>query len=71
MRWNAGVLAGLIIGLVWVVAGTVLVVVGRRRRQAATAEGAGGVGIIGVFLLVVGALTLFATLLLSIVPGND
>ncbi|WP_353510476.1 hypothetical protein [Intrasporangium sp.] len=71
MRWNGGVLAGLLIGLVWVAAGAVLVVVGRRRRLRSTAEGAGSVGIIGVFLLVVGALTLFATFLLSVVPGND
>ncbi|HEX6056746.1 MAG TPA: hypothetical protein VFY98_13115 [Intrasporangium sp.] len=71
MRWNGGVLAGLLIGLVWVVAGGVLVIVGRRRRLNSTADGAGSVGIIGVFLLVVGALTLFATLLLSVVPGND
>lgn len=71
MRWNGGVLAGLLIGLVWVAAGAVLVVVGRKRRLRSTAEGAGSVGIIGVFLLVVGALTLFATFLLSVVPGND
>jgi hypothetical protein len=71
MRWNAGILAGLLIGLAWVVAGTVLVGVGRRRRLTSTADGAGGVGIIGVFLFVVGGLTLFATLLLSVVPGND
>ncbi len=71
MRWNGGVLAGLLIGLVWVVAGAVLVVVGGKRRLRSTAEGAGSVGIIGVFLLVVGALTLFATFLLSVVPGND
>lgn len=71
MRWNGGVLAGLLIGLVWVVAGGVLVIVGRRRRLNSTADGAGSVGIIGVFLLVVGALTLFATFLLSVVPGND
>ena len=71
MRWHGGVLAGLLIGLVWVAAGAVLVVVGRKRRLRSTAEGAGSVGIIGVFLLVVGALTLFATFLLSVVPGND
>ena len=71
MRWNAGVLAGLLIGLAWVVAGTLLAVVGRRRRLTSTADGAGGVGIIGIFLVVVGALTLFATLLLAVVPGND
>ncbi len=71
MRWNAGVLAGLLIGLAWVVAGTLLAVLGRRRRLTSTADGAGGVGIIGIFLVVVGALTLFATLLLAVVPGND
>lgn len=71
MRWNTGVLAGLLIGLAWVLAGAALVVIGRRRRQDSTADGVGGVGIIGVFLVVVGALTLFATLLLSVVPGND
>jgi hypothetical protein len=69
MRWDAGVLAGLLIGLVWLVVGTVLVVVGRRRRRASGAEGAGNVGIIGIFLLVVGGLTWFATLLLAVVPG--
>ncbi|MCU1536502.1 MAG: hypothetical protein JWP82_853 [Humibacillus sp.] len=62
LRWNARVLAGLLIGLVWLVVGVVLLVVGRRRR--------GGAGIIGVFLLVVGGLTWFATLLLAIVPGE-
>jgi hypothetical protein len=71
MRWNAGVLAGLLIGLVWLVAGVVLVVVGRRRRPSSTASGAGGVGIIGIFLAVVGALTWFATLLLAVVPGES
>ena len=69
MRWNGGVLAGLLIGLVWVVAGGALVVVGRRRRLNSTADGAGSVGIIGIFLLVVGGLTWFATLLLAVVPG--
>ena len=68
MRWDAGVLAGLLIGLVWVVAGGVLVLVGRRRRHASGAPGAGNVAVIGVFLLVVGALTWFATLLLAVVP---
>ena len=71
MRWNAGVLAGLLIGLVWLVAGIVLVLVGRRRRRSSTAAGAGGVGIIGVFLIVVGLLTWFATLLLAVVPGES
>ncbi|AXG12763.1 hypothetical protein [Intrasporangium calvum] len=71
MRWNAGVLAGLLIGLAWVVAGTLLAVLGRRQRLTSTVDGAGGVGIIGIFLVVVGALTLFATLLLAVVPGND
>ena len=69
MRWDAGVLAGVLIGLVWLVAGTVLVVVGRRRQRASGADGAGNVAIIGIFLLVVGGLTWFATLLLSVVPG--
>ena len=69
MRWNAGVLAGLLIGLVWIVAAVVLVVIGRRRRLSSTDPGAGNVGIIGVFLGVVGALTWFATLLLAVVPG--
>ena len=41
----------------------VLVVVGRRRS--------GGAGIIGIFLLVVGGLTWFATLLLAVVPGES
>ena len=70
MRWDAGVLAGLLIGLVWVIAGAVLVVVGRRRRRASTDAGAGNAGIIGIFLGVVGALTWFATLLLAVVPGD-
>lgn len=69
MRWDAGVLAGVLIGLVWLVAGTVLVVIGRRRRRSSGAEGAGNVAIIGIFLLVVAGLTWFATLLLSVVPG--
>jgi hypothetical protein len=69
MRWDAGVLAGLLIGLVWVAAGGALVVTGRRRRRTSSAPGAGNVAIIGVFLLVVGGLTWFATLLLSVVPG--
>ena len=68
MRWNAGVLAGLLIGLVWVVAGLTLVVVGRRRRRTSRADGAGNVAVIGIFLLVVAALTWFATLLLAVVP---
>ena len=69
MRWNGGVLAGLLIGVAWLVAGGALVVWGRRRRTTSTREGAGGAAVIGIFLLVVGALTLFATLLLSVVPG--
>jgi threonine/homoserine/homoserine lactone efflux protein len=69
MRWNAGVLAGLLIGLVWLVVGLVLVVVGRRRRRLSQADGAGNMAVIGVFLLAVGALTWFATLLLAVVPG--
>lgn len=69
MRWNAGVLAGLLIGLVWLTVGLVLVVVGRRRARESRAEGAGNVGVIGWFLLAVGGLTWFATLLLAVVPG--
>lgn len=69
MRWNGGVLAGLLIGVAWLVAGGVLVVSGRRRRARSTREGAGSAAVIGIFLLVVGALTLFATLLLAVVPG--
>ncbi|GAB3067473.1 hypothetical protein ACWEOW_23635 [Monashia sp. NPDC004114] len=68
MRWNAGVLAGLLIGLVWLVAGLTLVLVGRRRRQTSHADGAGNMAVIGIFLLVVAALTWFATLLLAVVP---
>lgn len=71
MRWNVGVLAGLLFGLLWLVTGVVLVLVGRRRRLTSTADGAGSVGIIGVFLAVVGVLALFATLLLSVVPGAE
>lgn len=69
MRWNLGVLAGLLIGLLWVAVGVLLVVIGRRRRATSHREGAGSAAVIGVFLLVVGALTLFATLLLAVVPG--
>ncbi len=69
MRWNAGVLAGLLIGLVWLVVGLALVLVGRRRRRVSRADGAGNMAVIGVFLLAVGALTWFATLLLAVVPG--
>ncbi|GAA2743765.1 hypothetical protein GCM10009868_18820 [Terrabacter aerolatus] len=69
MRWDAGVLAGLLIGLVWLVVGLTLVVVGRRRRRVSRADGAGNMAVIGIFLLVVGGLTWFATLLLAVVPG--
>jgi hypothetical protein len=69
MHWNAGVLAGLLIGLVWVVAGVTLVVVGRRGRLVSRADGAGNMAVIGFFLLAVGALTWFATLLLAVVPA--
>lgn len=69
MRWDAGVLAGLLIGLVWLVVGLALVVVGRRRRRVSRADGAGNMAVIGIFLLVVGGLTWFATLLLAVVPG--
>jgi uncharacterized membrane protein len=69
MRWNAGVLAGLLIGLAWLVVGAALVVLGRRRRRVSRADGAGNMAVIGVFLLAVGGLTWFATLLLAVVPG--
>jgi hypothetical protein len=69
MRWNAGVLAGLLIGLAWVAIGAVVTVNGRRRARTSKAEGAGSSAVIGIFLLVVGGLTLFATLLLAVVPG--
>lgn len=69
MRWNGGVLAGLLIGLAWLLIGlTVLLVARGRRRQGASC---GDSGVIGIFLMVVGGLTLFATLLLSVVPGSD
>ena len=45
--------------------------IGRQRRRSSTAAGAGNVGIIGIFLLVVAALTWFATLLLAVVPGDS
>ena len=61
MRFDAGVLAGLLIGLAWIVIGLVTWIVLRRKRS----QGA----VIGIFLLVVGGLTLFATLLLAVVPG--
>jgi hypothetical protein len=61
VRFDAGVLAGLLIGLAWLVIGVVTFVVLRRRKS----QGA----VIGIFLMVVGGLTLFATLLLAIVPG--
>lgn len=70
MRWSAGVLAGLLIGLVWLTVGLVLVVVGRRRARASRVEGAGNMAVIGWFLLAVGGLTWFATLLLAVVPGG-
>jgi len=70
MTWSAGVLAGLLIGLVWLTVGLVLVVVGRRRALASRAEGAGNMAVIGWFLLAVGGLTWFATLLLAVVPGG-
>ena len=70
MRWNAGVLAGLLIGLAWIAVGSVLVVTGRRRAARSEREGAGSSAVIGIFLLVVGGLTLFATLLLAVVPGG-
>ncbi len=70
MRWNAGILAGLLIGLVWVLAGTTLVVIGRRRERRSDRDGVGGAAIVGIFLLVVAGLTWFATLLLAVVPGQ-
>jgi uncharacterized membrane protein len=61
VRFDAGVLAGLLIGLAWLVGGLVtFIVLNRRQSQGA---------VIGIFLVVVGALTLFATLLLAVVPG--
>ncbi|EWT07357.1 hypothetical protein N864_08355 [Intrasporangium chromatireducens Q5-1] len=71
MRWNVGVLAGLLIGLAWLAGGVVTYVIGRRNARRSEREGAGGSAVIGIFLIVVGALTLFATLLLAVVPGND
>lgn len=71
MRWNAGVLAGLLIGLVWLTVGVVLVLIGRRRARDSQAEGAGNMAVIGWFLLAVGGLTWFATLLLAVVPGGS
>jgi len=70
MRWNAGVLAGLLIGLLWLLVGLTLVLVGRRRAQESQADGAGNMAVIGFFLLAVGGLTWFATLLLALVPGG-
>ena len=70
MRWNAGVLAGLLIGLVWLIVGLALVLIGRRRARDSQAEGAGNMAVIGWFLLAVGGLTWFATLLLAVVPGG-
>jgi drug/metabolite transporter (DMT)-like permease len=61
VRFDTGVLAGLLIGLAWLVIGLVTLLVLRRRHS----QGA----VIGIFLMVVGALTLFATLLLAVVPG--
>jgi uncharacterized membrane protein len=61
VRFDAGVLAGLLIGLAWIVIGLVTWIVLRRKGS----QGA----VIGIFLLVVGGLTLFATLLLAVVPG--
>lgn len=61
MRFDTGVLAGLLIGIAWLVIGLVTFLMLRRRGS----QGA----VIGIFLVVVGALTLFATLLLALVPG--
>jgi hypothetical protein len=71
MRWNTGVFAGLLMGLLWLVIGIATTVIGRRNARRSTREGAGGSAIIGIFLIVVAVLTLFATLLLAVVPGND
>ncbi|WP_347351618.1 hypothetical protein [Intrasporangium sp.] len=69
LRWNTGVLAGLLIGLAWLVIGLVTYLLGRRTARRSSREGAGGPAVIGIFLSLVGGLTLFATLLLSVVPG--
>ena len=69
MRWNGGVLAGLLIGIAWLLIGLTVLLVARRRRRSGVSGG--GSGVIGIFLMIVGGLTLFATLLLSVVPGND
>jgi hypothetical protein len=58
-------------GLLWLVIGIATTVIGRRNARRSTREGAGGSAIIGIFLIVVAVLTLFATLLLAVVPGND
>lgn len=69
MRWNAGVLAGSLIGATWLIIGLTVLLVARRRRRSGVSSG--GSAIIGIFLMVVAGLTLFATLLLSVVPGAD
>ncbi|MDN5790917.1 MAG: hypothetical protein L0H25_08620 [Micrococcales bacterium] len=69
MRWNAGVLAGLLIGSAWLIIGLTVVLVARGRRRSGVSTG--GSAVIGIFLMVVAGLTLFATLLLSVVPGAD
>jgi uncharacterized membrane protein len=61
VRFDAGVIAGLLIGLAWLIGGLATFIMLRRRQS----QGA----VIGIFLVIVGALTLFATLLLAIVPG--
>jgi uncharacterized membrane protein len=61
MRFDAGVLAGLLIGLAWLIGGLVTFIVLKRRQS----QGA----VIGIFLVIIGALTLLATLLLAVVPG--
>ena len=63
MRFDAGVLAGLLIGLAWLVGGLVTFIVLRRRQS----QGA----VIGIFLIIIAALTLLATLLLAVVPDFD
>jgi uncharacterized membrane protein len=58
-------------GLLWLVIGIATTVIGRRNARRSTREGAGGAAIIGICVIGVAVLTLFATLLLAVVPGND
>lgn len=60
MTFDTGVIAALLIGLAWVAVGVALWVILRRRKsQGAT---------IGLFLVVVGALTIFGGVMLAVVP---